>query len=219
MIEVDKLLEVIDRLLAPDGCPWDREQTLRSWAHMVFEETCEVLDSLTDADSDQLADELGDVITGILFLAKAAAKERGFPLSRPFELAAEKLRRRHPHIFADEALSDAKAVEQRWDEIKATEVHHKHRTSRFDGISTSLPALAIMQKLAHKANKVPGCEGVLDDLVTQPKADREEELGRKVAQLILEAEREGIQAEHALRSYFRQCRTVLMDRERAAKDA
>ena len=61
---IDRLLEVIDRLLAPDGCPCDREQTLRSWAHMVFEEICEVMDSLTEADSDQLADELGDVITG-----------------------------------------------------------------------------------------------------------------------------------------------------------
>ena len=141
MINVDRLLEVIDRLLAPDGCPWDREQTLQSWARMVFEEICEVLDSLAEADSDQLADELGDVIIGVLFLVKAAASEKKFPLSKPFELAAEKLRRRHPHIFADETLpKDPKAIEQRWDEIKATEVHHRHRTSRFDGISKSLPA-------------------------------------------------------------------------------
>ena len=217
---IDRLLEVIDRLLAPDGCPWDREQTLRSWAHMVFEEICEVMDSLTEADSDQLADELGDVITGIFFLVKAAASEKGFSPSRPFELAAEKLRRRHPHIFADGALPmDPKAIEKQWDEIKTTEVHHKHRTSRFDGISKSLPALAIMQKLAHKANKVPGCEGILDELSTRAAAPREEEIAKEITRIILEAEREGIQVEHALRHYFGLCRAALMERERKAKGA
>ena len=209
------LLEITDRLLAPDGCPWDREQTVRSWARMVFEEICEALDSLNDIDPEQLADELGDVLAGTFFLAKAAAKEKGFTSwTLPFTLAAEKLRRRHPHIYANEKLpSDVPSLEQKWEEIKATERHHRHRKSHFDGLPKSLPALALMQKLVHKARKVPECVESVDGLVAQKRTDREEELGRRIAQVIVEAEKEGIQAEHALRLYFRFCREALMEKE------
>lgn len=200
------LIEVIDRLLAPNGCPWDREQTVRSWAHMILEEVCEVIDTLPEAEPDKLADEVGDLVTGTLFLAKAAETEGKFLWELPFKKAAEKLVRRHPHIFGSEkALTDAQAVEKKWDEIKATEAHHSHRKSRFDGIPRSLPGLAQMQKLMNKAKKEPALAKVMSDLVSEPRKSPEEEIARKMARLVMEAEEEGISSEVALRHYFALC--------------
>ena len=96
------LIRVIDRLLGPDGCPWDKEQTVFSLSHMVLEEVCEVIDTLRDAEPERLADELGDLIIGAMFLAKAAEKEHRFAWERPFQKATEKLIRRHPHIFTED---------------------------------------------------------------------------------------------------------------------
>jgi uncharacterized protein YabN with tetrapyrrole methylase and pyrophosphatase domain len=208
------LIEVIDRLLAPDGCPWDREQTVHSWAHMVLEEVYEVIDTLSEAEPDKLADELGDLVTGALFLTKAAEVESRFSWNLPFKKAAEKLIRRHPHIFGGEkALTDAKAVEKKWEEIKATEVHHVHRKSRFDGFPKSLPALALMQKLVHKAKKVPELAEEMKELVSEQQTSKDVEFARRITQVIMEAEQEGVQAELALRHYFGICREELMKKE------
>lgn len=211
------LVAIIDRLLGPDGCPWDKEQTVLSISHMVLEEVCEVIDTIRDAEPEKLADELGDLILGAIFLAKAAEKEDRFSWERPFQKAAAKLIRRHPHIFAEEAkLTTPKAVEKRWDEIKATEVEHAGRTSRFDGIPKSLPALAMMQKLIAKVKKAPSLNGVAEDLMQKPCDSEEEELGRRMTQLILEADAKGIQAEAALRAFFSSCRDALVRQERSS---
>ncbi len=210
-----KLVAVIDRLLGPDGCPWDKEQTVLSLSHMVLEEVCEVIDTLQDADPEKLADELGDLIIGALFLAKVSEKEARFPWERPFQKAAAKLIRRHPHIFSEEdKLISTKAVEKRWDEIKATEAEHAARTSRFDGIPKSLPALAMMQKLMTKVKKVPSLRHVAEGLLQKERPTEEEEMGRRIAQLIAEAESKGIQAEPALRRFFSTCRDTLVEEER-----
>lgn len=208
------LVEVIDRLLGPEGCPWDKEQTVLSLSHMILEEVCEVIDTLQEADAEKLASELGDLMIGAIFLAKAAEKEGRFPWAIPFQKGAEKLVRRHPHIFADEKLTTAKEVERRWDEIKATEAEHLARKSRFDGIPRSLPALAMMQKLLTKAKKAPSLYRSVEDLVQHPRENDEEDLGRRMVQLIMEAEEKGIQAEHALRTFFTSCREALVQKEK-----
>ena len=213
--DIHSLLEVVDRLLAPNGCPWDREQTPQSWARMVFEESCEVLDALSADDSALLADEVGDVVSGLLFLAKAAAAEKRFSSwTDPFLLAAEKLRRRHPHVFASDSPIDSQTIERQWEEIKAAEAHHKHRKSLFDGISSSLPALALMQKLVHKANKSPESMVHLEEFAAQKRPNPEEELARQIAQLVIESERAGIHVEQALRDYFGRCRAHLVANEK-----
>jgi tetrapyrrole methylase family protein/MazG family protein len=209
------LVGIIDRLLGPDGCPWDKEQTVHSLAHMVLEEVCEVIDTLQETETEKLADELGDLINGAIFLAKAAEKENRFSWGVPFQKAAEKLVRRHPHIFADEKLTTTKAVEKRWDEIKATEVEHAGRKSRFDGIPKSLPALAMMQKLMTKVKKVPLLHGVVEEFVQKHRDNEEEDIGRRMAQLVIEAEEKGIQAEQALRGFFSSCRADLVHREKS----
>lgn len=208
------LVAIIDRLLGPDGCPWDREQTVLSLSHMVLEEVCEVVDTLSDADTERLADELGDLIVGTIFLAKVAEKEKRFPWERPYQKAAAKLVRRHPHIFTEsEKLGTAQAVEKRWDEIKATEKEHAERKSRFDGIPKSLPALAMMQKLLIKAKKDPKLNRAAKSFIKERLENEEEDLGRRIAKLILEAESKGIRAEHALRRFFAACRKTLIQQE------
>lgn len=214
----DELVAVIDRLLAPDGCPWDREQTVRSVSHMVLEEVCEVIDTLEEKDPEKLADELGDVLIGALFLAKTAEKEHRFPWGLPFQKAVAKLIRRHPHIFTDEQnMATAAEVEKRWDEIKTTEAEHAHRSSRLDGIPKSLPALAMMQKLMTKIKKAPPLGQIAQEFLEKPREDQEEEIGRKISQLVVEADRQGIQAEQALRRFFFCCRGVLQQQERAVE--
>lgn len=214
-VEFRTLIEIIDRLLSPDGCPWDKEQTVLSLSHMVLEEVCEVIDTLRETEPEKLADELGDLMNAAIFLAKAAEKEGRFLWERPLQKAAAKLIRRHPHIFGeDQKLTSVKEVEKRWDEIKATEVEHANRKSRFDGIPKSLPALAMMQKLLAKAKKVPALRHVAEDLCKTQRENEEEELGRRIGQLIFEAEENGIQAEQALRRFFLNCRDDLVRLEK-----
>ncbi len=211
------LVAIIDRLLGPDGCPWDQEQTVHSLSHMVLEEICELIDALDETDSEKQADELGDVMIVALFLAKVAEKEHRFSWTLPLQKAALKMIRRHPHIFNEEQkLTSAKAVEQRWDDIKATEVEHSGRTTRLDGIPKSLPALAMMQKLLSKVKKAPSLHPASEDLLQSPRDSEEEELGRRIAQLIVEGDRRGIQAEHALRLFFTSCYKALIEHERQA---
>ena len=212
--EFHKLIAVIDTLLGPEGCPWDREQTVLSLSHMIHEEVCEMIDTLQETEPERLADELGDLLIGAVFLSKAAEKEKRFSWQRPFQKAAEKLVRRHPHIFAgNEKLTSAKAVEHRWEEIKATESEHSTRKSRFDGIPKSLPALAMMQKLLVKAKKTPSLYHMIEQLTQKKRDNEEEELARRIAKLIIEAEEKGIHAEHALRTFFSSCRKALVDQE------
>jgi tetrapyrrole methylase family protein / MazG family protein len=209
------LVGIIDRLLGPDGCPWDKEQTVLSLSHMILEEVCEVIDTLQETEPENLADELGDLLSGTIFLAKVAEKEGRFSWELPFQKIAAKLIRRHPHIFSDEKLATAREVEVRWDEIKATEKEHAARKSRFDGIPKSLPALAMMQKLMAKAKKVPALQSTAAKLVQKEREDEEEELGRRIAQLVFEAESKGVQAEHALRRFFTDCRNDLANQEKS----
>ena len=110
-------------------------------------------------------------------------------------------------------MTDAKAVEKKWEEIKATEVHHVHRKSRFDGFPKSLPALALMQKLVHKAKKVPELAEEMKELVSEQQTSKDVEFARRITQVIMEAEQEGVQAELALRHYFGICREELMKKE------
>jgi uncharacterized protein YabN with tetrapyrrole methylase and pyrophosphatase domain len=180
---------------------------------MILEEVCEVIDTLQETEPEKLADELGDLIIGAFFLAKAAQKEDRFSWERPFQKAAEKLVRRHPHIFGEEKLITVKAVEKRWDEIKATEIEHVTRKSRFDGIPKSLPALAMMQKLMTKVKKNPSLNCVVEDSLQKQKDNEEEDMGRRIAQLVIEAEEKGIQAEQALRRFFVSCRDALVHQE------
>jgi tetrapyrrole methylase family protein/MazG family protein len=213
--EFHALVAIVDRLLGPDGCPWDREQTVFSLCHMLLEEACEVIDCIHDQDREKLADELGDVIIVSLFLAKVSQKEERFSWTLPLEKAAEKLVRRHPHIFGGkEKLLSSKAVMEQWEREKAKEAGHADRKSRFDGIPKSLPSLAMMQKLLGKLHKKPSLHSAAQTFLQTTRQDPEEEFARQLTCLIVEGEKNGIQAEAALRRFFGVCKDELQKEEK-----
>lgn len=206
-----ELITVIDKLLGDDGCPWDREQTVQSLSHMLLEEVCEAIDAIRDPHAEHLADELGDVFVASLFIAKAAQKEGRFDWSKPFVRAREKLIRRHPHIFEKEVSLTPEEITVQWEELKKKEAAHKHRKGPFDGISASLPSLAMMQKLLHIAKKHPSLSQTIENGFEngQEGKDMEEEICAKITQLVLQAEKKGIQVEQALRKYYASCKQTL----------
>ena len=163
-----RLVEIMDRLLAPDGCPWDREQTLETLRPFLIEETYEVLDALARQDAAGHCEELGDLLMQIVFQAALRRAEGAFDIDAVVAGIADKLVRRHPHVFA--APGDAPGVttsEQvlvQWEQIKAAEKAAAGlQGARVLGGIKPGPALARAQKIGSKAGKVgfdwPGWQG------------------------------------------------------------
>ena len=116
-----RLVEIMDRLRAPGGCPWDREQTFDTIKPYLLEETYEVMDSIDARDWDGLADELGDLLLQVVFFSQMAKEAGHFEVTDAIEAINSKLIRRHPHVFADGDAKTSDEVLRKWDEIKATE--------------------------------------------------------------------------------------------------
>jgi MazG family protein len=165
-------VEIMARLRAPEGCPWDREQTIDSIRKYTLEETYEVFDAIERRDWTNLAEELGDLMLQVLFYAEMAANENQFTIADVLEGLNRKLVRRHPHVFGEEASRGAgnraavdadvggssAAVLRNWDEIKAAEKRAKapkgaEPPSRLDSVQRAMPALAEAAKLGAKARK------------------------------------------------------------------
>src|SRR6185369_16566861 len=149
-----RLVEIMQRLRAPGGCPWDREQTFDTIKPYLLEETYEVLDSIDARDWDGLADELGDLMLQPVFFAQMAAEEGRFDIADSLHAINSKLVRRHPHVFADGDAKTSDDVLRRWDEIKAVEKESKglaRPQGLLAGVPRSLPALVEAQKIASKA--------------------------------------------------------------------
>jgi MazG family protein len=151
-----RLVEIMARLRAPGGCPWDREQTFDSIKPYLLEETYEVMDSIDARDWDELKAELGDLMLQSVFFAQMAAEEERFSISDSIDAINEKLVRRHPHVFADGSARTADQVKARWDEIKEEEKETQGRNSRelLSGISRQAPALVEAQQLTSRASTV-----------------------------------------------------------------
>lgn len=144
------LVAVFDALLDPDdGCPWDLEQDHASLAPHLVEETYEALEAIAAGDDDAMAEELGDVLMQVVFHAKVAEQRRAFDIEAVATGIADKLRRRHPHVFGDAEVANADEVRANWDAIKATE--KPERTSPFDGIVRAMPALPLASKVVARA--------------------------------------------------------------------
>src|SRR6266480_712584 len=123
--EFARLLEIVETLNGPDGCPWDREQTIDSLKPFVLEETYEVLEAIDRHDHAELREELGDFVFEAVFLAQLESEAGHFDIADSLKIVADKLVRRHPHVFARSAsepkLESAGQVRTRWEEIKALE--------------------------------------------------------------------------------------------------
>ncbi len=146
-----KLVEVVARLRAPDGCPWDREQTLETIKPHTLEETYELLEAIDSGEDDAIAEELGDVLLQVLLDAQIAKDEGRFDLVRVIEGITTKLIDRHPHVFGDVEAETAEEVLRNWHRSKQTE---KGRESVLEGIPAALPQLARAERLASKAARV-----------------------------------------------------------------
>ncbi len=139
-----RLNEVVERLRAPGGCPWDREQTHRTLRPYLLEETHEVLDAIDADDGDRLREELGDVLLQVL-MHSAIAQESpdGFDIGDVAEAITAKMIHRHPHVFGDVQVAGPSDVVVNWEKLKSAE--NRARISVLDGVPTSLPALAFAQ--------------------------------------------------------------------------
>jgi MazG family protein len=166
-----ELVEVMSRLRAPGGCPWDRKQTFDTIKSYLLEETYEVMDAIDAGDWRGLAEELGDLLLQPVFLAEMAAEQGMFTISDSLGAINEKLVRRHPHVFGNAVAETPEDVKQHWDEIKKQEKTGQATSgseSVLDGVLRNLPALVEADKISHKAANMgfewPDVNGVLEKL-------------------------------------------------------
>ncbi|MBN2388977.1 MAG: nucleoside triphosphate pyrophosphohydrolase [Anaerolineales bacterium] len=206
--------DVIAALRAPDGCPWDREQTHLSLRPHLLEEAYETLAALDGKDPAKMAEEFGDLLLQIVLHAQIASEEGEFGMAEVLKGIHDKIIRRHPHVFGDIELDGVGGVLQNWEKIKADErsSHGEGARSLLEGVPLALPALIQAQQIQERAARVgfdwPEVEGVLDKIAeeigeVQAAADEQElaaELGDLFFALVNLARWKKIDAESALRA-------------------
>ena len=164
----EALVELIARLRAPGGCPWDREQTHASLKPMLIEEAYEALAAIDEGDDAELAGELGDLLLQVVFHAQIAAEQRRFGMRDVIERVSGKMVRRHPHVFAGQRADTPGAVLRNWEALKADEQRARGRTSEsmLESVPLSLPAAMEAFQMTTKVSRVgfdwPDAGAVLD---------------------------------------------------------
>ena len=146
-----RLVDMMTRLRSPGGCPWDREQTPESLRPYILEEAYEVLDAIDRGDAASVRDELGDLLLQVVFQAQLAAEGGRFTIADVAEAIADKLERRHPHVFGSVRVAGADEVVRNWKRIKAEERRAAGDDALFAGVPAALPALARAQQLGERA--------------------------------------------------------------------
>jgi XTP/dITP diphosphohydrolase len=205
--ELDELIAVLEKLRAPGGCVWDREQTPGSLVQYLIEETFELVDAIEVGDRDELLEELGDVLYQVIFHADIAAEAGWFTLEDVAAHMREKMVARHPHVFGDVTAETPDDVVATWERVKSVE--KAHRTSVLEGIPQGMPSLALADKVLGRAAKV----GVERGPAVIPAT--EDELGAELLATVAAAKAAGLDSERALRSALR----LLQDEVRAAEVA
>src|SRR5437867_770758 len=215
-----RLIAIMATLRGPDGCPWDREQTIDTLKPFVLEETYEVLEAIDRHDHDALREELGDFVFEAVFLAQLESEDGRFEIADSLKSAADKLVRRHPHVFARgagaDAVDSAGEVRQRWEQIKAQEREAETTKTLLSGIAPTLPALPRTYHIGTRAasvgfdwvaagdvvDKIQEEVGELRDVVAGAITDQdraEEEMGDLLFAIANLARKLGIEPETALR--------------------
>ena len=207
-----RLREVVHRLRAPGGCPWDREQTHQSLVPHLLEEAYEVAEAIAEGDPELICDELGDLLLQPVLHAEIAAESGAFDLDRMAHMLTEKLIRRHPHVFGDADIQTSDAVLTQWDAIKRTE-KGVEREPYLQGVGKGLPALMKAQKVQKKAARVgfdwPNAAPVLDkireetaELEEAVKSGKKEAVADEIGDLLFSvvnlARKLGVESEAAL---------------------
>jgi MazG family protein len=179
MREFDQLVDIMATLRGPDGCPWDREQTIDTLKPFVLEEAYEVLDAIDRHDHAALCEELGDFVFEAIFLAQLESEDGHFTIADSLQSIAAKLVRRHPHVFArdkgEAPLESAGQVRIRWEEIKARErVTESKPKTLLGGIATALPALLRAYHIGTRAASVGFDWPAAADVVTKIQEEADE---------------------------------------------
>ena len=174
----EDLIDVVAQLRAPDGCPWDREQTHTSLRPNMLEEAYEAVDAIDENDMAHLREELGDVLLQVLLHSQIASESNEFTLDDVAKELKEKLIHRHPHVFGTAKINNADDVLKTWDKLKSEE--KTERKSAMDGLSRSQAALISAQKISKRAVKTgfewPNEESLYDCVMSEIEEFKEAEI-------------------------------------------
>jgi MazG family protein len=186
----EKAVAIMERLRAPGGCPWDREQTFDSIKPYTLEETYEVLEAIDNRDWEELPGELGDLLLQVLFYSEMAKEQGTFSIDDVLERLSTKLIHRHPHVFGDATANTSADVKRNWEALKVEErkkrelesgknSEEKERKSILAGVSSAMPSLMEAYKISSKAAQVgfdwPNVEGLFEKL-SEETAELQEQL-------------------------------------------
>lgn len=167
----ERLVSIVDTLLGPEGCPWDKSQTHKSLKHHLIEESYEVAEAIDAERSELLKEELGDLLLQVVMHAQMDAQKGLYDIYDVIETISEKLVRRHPHVFGESRLTNAEEVLKRWDEIKKEE--KEGTQSILEGVPKSMPALMRAQEIGKRVSRVgfdwKNREGVIEKIHEEEK--------------------------------------------------
>lgn len=195
--ELLRLREVMDKLRSPGGCPWDAEQTHQSLLKYLLEESYEFIESVENNDRQDMQEELGDLLLQVYFHSRMAEEDA----SQPFNIedvaksVADKLIRRHPHVFAGATVDNSQDVLENWEKQKALE---KGRSSIIDGVPLAQPALPLAAKVVYRINKLNYSLPISQPIKLNDQTNQDQ-FGEILLGLIAQAVEKGLDPEAALR--------------------
>jgi len=232
MKEFEKLFDLLEKLRAPDGCPWDAEQDHKSLSRCVIEEAYELVDAIQTGNSEDLKEELGDILLQVVFHSIIAKESGEFTIADVINSLRDKLIYRHPHVFGNVRVENSEDVVKNWQQLKRKEPTKKKRKSILDGIPESLPSLLYARKIQSAAGKVgfdwEEPEGVIDKIKEEAdelceameqrdRDDIEDEIGDLLFSIVNLARSAGVDPEAALRRTNHKFRKRFYEIEKEAR--
>lgn len=222
MSAIEDLCRTVARLRAPDGCPWDREQTHQTLTRCLIDECSELLDTIDRHDLPHMREELGDVLVQVVFHAQLAAERGDFNFEDVARDINDKLVRRHPHVFGDASAENSAQVIEVWEKVKAAEkaANGRSEPAIFKKLPPRLPALMFAEDIAKRIEKqqLPA-DGIVDEGAISRRAESltETEAGRALYELAAACRHRGIDPETALRLECDRIRHAVEGRVTAAR--
>jgi XTP/dITP diphosphohydrolase len=211
---VEQLVQVMDQLRSPGGCPWDAQQTHESLARYLLEETYEALEAMDQGDLGSLREELGDLLLQVVFHARIAQEaDATFSLDAIAQGVVDKLVRRHPHVFTDLVVTSNEELEANWAKIKEEE---KQRESVTDGVPQAMPALQLATQLIYRARKtgvIAGDSNVKESVREVIGEINQEQIAALLVATVELAREADIDAESVLRAEMMRYRTRVRESE------
>ena len=209
--ELIRLREVMDKLRSPGGCPWDAEQDHTSLLKYLLEESYEFIESVENNDRDAMQEELGDLLLQVYFHSRMAEEDakQPFSIEDVAKLVADKLIRRHPHVFAGKAVDSSADVLENWERQKAAE---KGRTSAIDGVPLAQPALPLATKVLYRLKKLNYDLSVSEPIKLKADVDQDQ-FGQILLGLITQAVDKGLDPEAALRQATKELIVQIQEHE------